>query len=379
MRVEKIEISGFQNIEAPPISYDLDSEMNILTGKNGSGKTTMLKLVWYLISGNIGHALREVPFNRVKLVTSEYELTISRKGSRVEKIVIVAGDDTLELEDAYDDDGDSVVDAISEANDFLSNTGSSVFFPTFRRIEGGFSLNPPARRLPGRLKPNAVDEALSELSRRMTNVSHTFVSSLATSDIADLLQKRFTDMSEQAHILQADVSKSVIEKIKRYRRGQGGEEITYEEESAELVLNTIQTIIEEMELTRTDILAPFGAITNLVQKILGHQNIRVGSRISFGDVAQAINSDALSAGEKQMLSFLCYNAFYSQSIIFIDEPELSLHVDWQRELFKVLESQETSNQFLVATHSPFIYAKYPENEIRMSSDRGDAPGAGEPA
>ena len=38
-------------------------------------------------------------------------------------------------------------------------------------------------------------------------------------------------------------------------------------------------------------------------------------------------------GEKQMLSFLCYNAFANQTCIFIDEPEISLHVDWQRILF----------------------------------------------
>ena len=75
-----------------------------------------------------------------------------------------------------------------------------------------------------------------------------------------------------------------------------------------------------------------------------------------------------------MLSFICYNAFYINSVIFIDEPELSLHVDWQRQLFSILQNQRTSNQFIVATHSPFIYSKYPDKEILLSTDRGDDAG-----
>jgi len=76
-----------------------------------------------------------------------------------------------------------------------------------------------------------------------------------------------------------------------------------------------------------------------------------------------LDSNFLSSGEKQMLSFLCYNAFFRNSPIFIDEPEISLHPDWQRLLFSILKSQESNNQFIVATHSPLIYAKYSDKEL----------------
>ena len=85
---------------------------------------------------------------------------------------------------------------------------------------------------------------------------------------------------------------------------------------------------------------------------------------------EAIESDTLSAGEKQLLSFLCYNTFSENTAILIDEPELSLHVDWQRRLLPTLLEQETGNQFFVATHSPFIYGKYPDKEIQLDKDRG---------
>lgn len=86
----------------------------------------------------------------------------------------------------------------------------------------------------------------------------------------------------------------------------------------------------------------------------------------MGEAKEAMFSDKLSAGEKQMLSFICYNAFSQDSVFFIDEPEISLHVDWQRTLFPTLMSQSSNNQFFVATHSPFIYSKY--EDMMVSPD-----------
>ena len=91
-------------------------------------------------------------------------------------------------------------------------------------------------------------------------------------------------------------------------------------------------------------------------------------------IEEAIFSDKLSAGEKQMLSFLCYNFFFDNSVIFIDEPELSLHTDWQRLLFPTLLKQQKNNQFIIATHSPFIYSKYEDKEIIINHDKGNLDG-----
>ena len=88
-----------------------------------------------------------------------------------------------------------------------------------------------------------------------------------------------------------------------------------------------------MEGTRAKIMAPMDAVRVTVERLIRHTGITIDSRLNFGDAANAVNSDLLSAGEKQMLSFICYNAFYGNCIVLIDEPELSLHVDWQHQLF----------------------------------------------
>ena len=126
-----------------------------------------------------------------------------------------------------------------------------------------------------------------------------------------------------------------------------------------------------MELKREEILAPFDEVRKVIEGLFRNIGINIGTRLSFGNAAGAVNSDALSAGEKQMLSFICYNAFYKDAIVFIDEPELSLHVDWQRMLFPILMRQQSTNQFIISTHSPFIYSKFPQNEISLDIDRGD--------
>ncbi|KOR09775.1 hypothetical protein ABW55_16105, partial [Acinetobacter sp. C15] len=81
----------------------------------------------------------------------------------------------------------------------------------------------------------------------------------------------------------------------------------------------------------------------------------------------------LSAGEKQILTLISYNSFIDNTIFFIDEPEISLHADWQRILFRILMKQNPTNQFIITTQSPFIYSKYPKNEVCVdpTSDRGD--------
>ena len=216
-----------------------------------------------------------------------------------------------------------------------------------------------------------LPEALSAVSRRLSNFDHTFVTSISTVDIAELLLRHFNEMSEEATSLQAAMSQDVIKKIRDFRRDTARDSQSRMGEEAIDTLKIIQVLIEDVDKQRERIMAPMRAVQDVVSKIFRHKGIQINRRIGFGDTVNAINSDLLSAGEKQMLSFICYNAFSNRVPIFIDEPELSLHVDWQRILFPTLESQLKENQFLIATHSPFIYGKYSDKEITLAENRGD--------
>ena len=60
---------------------DFLTDINILTGKNGAGKTSLMKLAWYIMSGNILMALKEVPFKSATLVTDQYICQVIRVGT----------------------------------------------------------------------------------------------------------------------------------------------------------------------------------------------------------------------------------------------------------------------------------------------------------
>ena len=143
-------------------------------------------------------------------------------------------------------------------------------------------------------------------------------------------------------------------------------------DDANPVLADIQKSVEQFTKRQDSLLRPVSVLSKRIRDIFQYEGIRVTTGITLGEVNEAIASDMLSAGEKQMLSFLCYNTFEENAAFFIDEPELSLHVDWQRLLLPTLLEQDTDNQFFVATHSPFIYSKYPEKEILLGTDRGDS-------
>jgi len=72
----------------------------------------------------------------------------------------------------------------------------------------------------------------------------------------------------------------------------------------------------------------------------------------------------LSSGERQVLIVLTYLAFLAgkDSIFVVDEPELSLHVEWQRELVSALTQLRPTNcQIILATHSPEITGRAKQN------------------
>lgn len=375
MKIEHFEIHGLLG-RREKISSSLNGDLAIFTGRNGAGKTSVLKLLWSIISGNILVGLNEVVFQKCRVVTDEYDCTVHRLSRSTCKVEFLDGDETHIYEDVSDEDGDVIENAEDGANLRLIASGRSVFFPTFRRIEGGFTIN--RRRQTNSLARQSrarsdLEEALVSLSRSLTNEPHAFVSAISTTDIVTLLLRKYADLSEESNKLQIHTSQEIIQTIQALKPyGEEAERL----QTATEIIEDIRSRIEKMELEREVIMSPLAEVRSLVERLFKHTGIGFGSRMSFGDAANAVDSDLLSAGEKQMLSFVCYNAFYKDSIIFIDEPELSLHADWQRQLFTILQRQQSSNQFIVATHSPFIYSKYPDCEVEIVADRGDN-GAGE--
>lgn len=84
---------------------------------------------------------------------------------------------------------------------------------------------------------------------------------------------------------------------------------------------------------------------------------------------ETFDINKLSSGEKQLflraLTLKMLKA--NDSIILIDEPEISLHPKWQQRILKVYENIGKNNQIFVATHSPHIVSSTYSKNLRLLS------------
>lgn len=85
----------------------------------------------------------------------------------------------------------------------------------------------------------------------------------------------------------------------------------------------------------------------------------------FQDVPISITS--LSSGEKQLFILLTEALLQrgTPHLFIADEPELSLHIEWQRKILSALLDLNPNAQIIVATHSPEIAGNFADNIINM--------------
>lgn len=67
----------------------------------------------------------------------------------------------------------------------------------------------------------------------------------------------------------------------------------------------------------------------------------------------------LSSGEKQLLYIFlkAVNSSDKPTILFLDEPEISMHLKWQQGLIDALSSINNSLQIIAVSHSPALVMK----------------------
>jgi predicted ATP-binding protein involved in virulence len=375
--IKTFKVTGLNGI--PDHDLKFHDDLNILTGRNGSGKTTLLKLMWYMLSPNLERTVPEIDFSEAELTTDYFRISINKSNiKKTQKVNITFkpdGQKSTEIELMADEFHDPApLEQVENINrKIIELKRTSVFFPTFRRIEGGFSTESHRRYRPYTSRIAAgLGDSMSAYSDMMTVQGHKFVASISTADIEDLLTKQYADVSDSTNALHAKLSKSITKQIGQQTNPKTDTSRTDKArlQKANELLETIRKEVTAVEKQREELMKPFSVLSVLISNIFKDKGIRISSNLTFGETREAIQASILSAGEKQMLSFLCYNAFNRNTPIFIDEPELSLHVDWQRMLFATLLDQDTNNQFIVSTHSPFIYSKYPEKELTLHLDKG---------
>ena len=98
---------------------------------------------------------------------------------------------------------------------------------------------------------------------------------------------------------------------------------------------------------------------NLVDELFGETGktiIRKSNEILFEQDGDTLYPYQLSSGEKQMLVILLTVLVQDnrRGVLFMDEPEVSLHVEWQQRLIGLIRELNPNVQIILTTHSPAV-------------------------
>ena len=188
-------------------------------------------------------------------------------------------------------------------------------------------------------QPDQIRDSIGQLLDQLQDLQNEY----GLSDISDFdaLRSELESWSDLAQ--EPDVTTTRVLRVYEYVLRERGNNLLEAFDTVRAYINAVNRFFNEkqlvMALTHEDDAAPRLQI-----------KYDDGTRSEF---------DTLSSGERQVAG-LIYSAsrMAHGNVVLVDEPELSLHIDWQRAIIKAMVEQLPSKQLIVCTHSPVIGAEY---------------------
>lgn len=100
----------------------------------------------------------------------------------------------------------------------------------------------------------------------------------------------------------------------------------------------------------------FQDIIDMLFDDTGKKIIRTDNEISFTQIGERLLPYQLSSGEKQILVIMLTVLVQDNLpyVLFMDEPEVSLHIDWQKRLIDLILELNPNIQIILTTHAPAV-------------------------
>lgn len=343
-------------------SYSLDfinpdgEALKFITGPNGYGKTTVLAFINSLCRHDLG-IFWKTPFESLKFffdeATIEFRQTISYKEveeedfgpvrDKVRLTVLFSLGDSTETNIIELNEIDGITD--SSLNLFLSSLSSC--FVKDKRLEGGSQSGKDSV-----VKANAQDlatrlKAIQSDINSAQNISAMRFDSKPEKDDYDVRRKNILPKLE--------LLKSFgLFKDEQFPKAFQSEIAVIQDAylvSLEQMTAKVASSIDNLNLF-SDIISHSGFVNKKMEI-----DPRFGYRfVVDDDVHEILDLECLSSGEQHLLVMayeLLFKAF-DDSIVLIDEPEMSFHLMWQLNFMNDLKAivKQRGIQALVSTHSP---------------------------
>jgi len=124
-------------------------------------------------------------------------------------------------------------------------------------------------------------------------------------------------------------------------------------------INTIEQRIEETMASREKLKQLITDMFTGKKKLMFKDD---GIKVETDD-GKEIGLTSLSSGEKHSLWIFIETLLAESNTLLIDEPEISMHVDWQTRLISAMCQLNPDVQLILATHSPDIMTGFTDDKI----------------
>lgn len=372
------------------ISRTLDRHTNVIWGFNGTGKTTLLRLLAAALDNDTS-VLNTLPFETAEVVfhSEHNDVDIVRSIDRRETPVTTArqpaGYNGYGSSLDYSEETDSV-EAEQEYGERERWHSSFVQSSTDRPALTALEIPYRNRFLPNSRVTNPFEgyAAMDDLSPEdrfawSVNTLWTQYSARSSESIREVQQLGLAKVlgilfggAQNADATREDMRRPWLEGtpqaayalVRQFLSSQDldltiGEDdfVARYNESTEHqeVVARISSVTEDIDA----VLEPQRALQEVIGELYrGDKKLVLSSGrrrratldIQFGD--RSIPVGSLSSGEKQLLQILLDTLAAHQATVMIDEPELSMHVQWQSRLIESMRRVNRESQFILATHSP---------------------------
>lgn len=121
----------------------------------------------------------------------------------------------------------------------------------------------------------------------------------------------------------------------------------------------LQSGAPDAALQAQQLAAPKALFQDLIDDLFkdtGKTIVRTENEIRFTQLGEMLVPYQLSSGEKQMLAILLTVLVEDQQnyVLFMDEPEVSMHIEWQQHLIDLILQLNPNVQIILTTHSPAV-------------------------
>lgn len=293
--IKKIEIKdyfGCGNFE-----WNLDPVVNILGGKNGSGKSTLFKLCYTLLSSDKIDDKNDKFFSTLfEKVTISYNngwaLTWAKAGDNAEYSMNI---------------GNSMVFR-NNAAVLYDEKGNKISFSELQKQIQVYMINS--------FEQHTTKASQYEKQPKTKPLDDPTMLDLMIKDQIDIRNKDFSKVME----------------------------------------DIVDSPEEDGEKKRTEYVKIYKKIYSSLSHFLQGYDEPFKSSFEFTKNGNLVGYEHLSMGEKQILLLLLMvsNTQQQPCIFFMDEPDLSMHIDWKEILVKELHELNPNMQIILSTHAPSV-------------------------